>query len=64
MPMYMGQAVSDEFLQSLIEAYREGQKSKGYPIEDGDQIVIDILADHQVMSPRAQSAFDLGASGA
>lgn len=62
MPTYLGQAVSDDFLQTLIAAYRDGQRDAGAPVEDGDQVVIDRLASHEVMSARAPSAFELGVS--
>jgi len=61
MPTYLGKAVSDEYLQGLIEAYREGQRSAGGAVEDGDQVVINRLSDKAVTSARAPSAFELGA---
>ena len=62
MPVYLGMEVSDEYMQGLIGAYRDGQKSVGGSVEDGDQVVIDRLSSQQVMSERAPSAFDLGKS--
>lgn len=45
MPMYQGQPVSDEYLQGLIDAYRDGQKAEGgeSAVEDSDQPIIDRL---------------------
>lgn len=45
MPMYLGQAVSDEYLQALIGNYRDGQSDEGAPVEDGDQVVITRLTE-------------------
>lgn len=63
MPMYLGVAVSDDYLQQLIEAYRAGQDAGGHRVEDGDQIVLDHLSANEVMSPRAPSAYELGKTG-
>lgn len=62
MPMYMGKEVSDEYLQELIAAYRDGQKEAGGSVEDGDQVIINRLSSQQVMSAKAPSAFELGYS--
>src|SRR5262245_24887275 len=62
MPTYLGKAVSDEYLKSLIDAYRDGQREQGgdSAVEDSDQPVLDALAANEVLSPRAPSAFELG----
>jgi hypothetical protein len=43
MPTYLGQTVSDEYLQGLLENYRQGQQDAGAPVEDGDQAILDRL---------------------
>lgn len=45
MPIYLGEEVSDDYMQGLIGAYREGyEDAGGQNVEDGDQVIIDRLA--------------------
>lgn len=61
MPMYLGQAVSDAYLQALIKAYRDGQDQTSGLHEESDQAVITRLESQQVVvAHTAPSAFDLG----
>jgi hypothetical protein len=50
MPIYLGQEVSDDYLQGLIGAYRDGQREGGGNVEDGDQVVIDRLSEEKVVT--------------
>jgi hypothetical protein len=61
MPTYMGKEVSDFYIQALVGAFRDGQKSAGLEVEDGDQVILDQLAAHNVATAHAPSAFALGA---
>lgn len=56
MPHYLGADVSDDFLQGLIGAYRDGYKKAGGDAEadQGDQAVIDRLEEEKILT-------DLGA---
>ena len=57
MPVYLGQDVSDDYLQGLIEAYRDGyKKAGGEHVEDGDQPIIDELTDATVVTPMGAAA--------
>jgi hypothetical protein len=64
MPMYLDKAVSDDYLQGLIDGYRDGQKAVGgeAAIEDGDQVVIDRLSANEIKTKGA--AEDLGRADA
>lgn len=66
MPTYLGKTVSDEELNALKDAYREGQKEVGgdEAVEQTDQIILDRMASMQVISPRAPSAYELGKADA
>ena len=66
MPMYLGQAVTDEYLQGLIAAYRDGQKEAGgeTAVEDSDQVVINRLTEKQVTQATGATAEQLGFSDA
>ena len=63
MPTYLGKPVSDEYLQALIDAYRDGQRAGGHEVEDGDQEVINRLSANEVTSVKSPSAFALGEAG-
>ena len=49
MANYLDKEVSDDYLQGLIAAYRNGYEAAGgTDVEDGDQPIIDDLAAHDV----------------
>lgn len=52
MPMYLGQAVSDDYMQGLIEGYRDGQRLAGANVEDGDAPIINRLTEEAVRTER------------
>jgi hypothetical protein len=64
MPIYLGQEVSDEYLQGLIGAYRSGYDSVlgDGSSEDADQPIIDSLSENTVLTERA--AQELGETAA
>jgi hypothetical protein len=59
MPVYLGQDVTDDYLQALIAAYRAGYGDKA---DEGDQAIIDSLEAHTVVT--ARGAQELGAHDA
>jgi len=56
-PTYLGHPISDEELQKMIAAYREGYKQAGGDAEadQGDQVILDRLEEEQILT-------DLGAA--
>jgi hypothetical protein len=52
MPMYLGKAVSDEYMQGLIEGYRDGQRLVPTAVEDGDQPIINRLTEEKIVLER------------
>jgi hypothetical protein len=65
MPYYMDNEVTDAYVQELVTAYRDGYtESGGEQVEESDQIVLDMLAANETVSPRAPSAYAVGAAQA
>ena len=67
MSMYCGEAVSDDYLQSLVEAYRDGWKTVDDNVEDGDAPIIARLESEQVkhdVGAKALGVKDATAGGA
>lgn len=62
MPMYLGKAVSDDYLQALIGGYRDGYKTVIENFEDGDQPIIDRLSAEKILTK--EGATDLGVADA
>lgn len=61
MPMYLDREVSDDYLQSLIAAYRKGYgKAEGDAEADqGDQAIIDRLTEEKVLTDLGAGALGL-----
>lgn len=52
MPTYLGKAVSDEYMQGLIEGYRDGQRLASANVEDSDQPIITRLTEESIVTER------------
>jgi hypothetical protein len=56
--MYLGKAVSDDYLQGLIVAYRDAYEAVTGNAEDADQPILDRLTAEKVVTKNG--AADLG----
>jgi hypothetical protein len=50
MPTYLHTEVTDEYLQGLIAAYREGYATVDQNVEDGDQPIIEQLEANKILT--------------
>jgi hypothetical protein len=61
MPYYLDREVSDDYVQGLIAAYRDGYTEHGgLNVEESDKLVIDMLEHNETVSARAPSAYAVG----
>ena len=52
MPMYLGKAVTDEYLQNLVKHYRDAYEAVTGNAEDADQPIIDRLEAEKVVTEK------------
>jgi hypothetical protein len=67
MPDYLGEQVSDKYMQRLIKGFRDGQRAAGgeSAVEDADAPIIKLLEENEVtIAGYAPTAYELGKSGA